>query len=42
VPAADGSAARYPGEQVLSTRAENARLGIPVNDAVWDVIRAMP
>ena len=31
-----------PGEQVLKTRAENARLGIPVDDAVWEAIRAMP
>ena len=41
VPAADGSAARYPGEQVLRTRAENTRLGIPVDDAVWEAIREM-
>ena len=41
VPAANGSAARYPGEQVLKTRAENLRLGIPVDDAVWDAIRKM-
>ena len=38
VPAADGSAARYPGEQVLKTRAENLRLGIPVDEAVWEAI----
>ncbi len=42
VPAAGGGAARYPGEQVLRTRAENTRLGIPVDDAVWEAIRAMP
>ena len=42
VPAPDGSAARYPGEQVLKTRAENLRLGIPVDDAVWETIRRMP
>jgi 3-dehydro-L-gulonate 2-dehydrogenase len=41
VPAADGSAARYPGEQVLETRAENLRLGIPVDDAVWAAITEM-
>ena len=41
VPAPDGSAARYPGEQVLKTRAENLRLGIPVDDAVWTTIREM-
>ena len=42
VPATDGSAARYPGEQVLRVRAENTRLGIPVDVAVWEAIRAMP
>jgi 3-dehydro-L-gulonate 2-dehydrogenase len=42
VPAPDGGAARYPGEQVLKTRAENLRLGIPVDEAVWEKIRAMP
>lgn len=41
VPAADGSAARYPGEQVLKTRAENLRLGIPVDDAIWTAIRQL-
>lgn len=42
VPAPDGSAARYPGEQVLKTRAENQRLGIPVDEKVWDTIRTLP
>jgi 3-dehydro-L-gulonate 2-dehydrogenase len=41
-PAADGSAARYPGEQVLKTRAENQRLGIPVDEKVWETIRMLP
>jgi 3-dehydro-L-gulonate 2-dehydrogenase len=41
VAAPDGSAARYPGEQVLKTRAENLRLGIPVDDAVWNAITRM-
>ena len=41
VPAADGSPARYPGEQVLRTRAENLRLGIPVDAAIWQEIGRM-
>jgi 3-dehydro-L-gulonate 2-dehydrogenase len=41
VAASDGGPARYPGEQVLTTRAENARLGIPVDDAVWNSIKEM-
>lgn len=42
VPAADGGPARYPGEQVVTTRAENLRLGIPVDDAVWQTITGEP
>lgn len=41
VPAPDGSPARYPGEGVLRVRAENQRLGIPVDAAVWDEIGQM-
>jgi 3-dehydro-L-gulonate 2-dehydrogenase len=41
VPAPDGSPARYPGEHVLVTRAENLRLGIPVEAVVWEEIRRM-
>ncbi len=32
---------RYPGEQTLSVRAENTKLGLPVEQAVWDEILAM-
>lgn len=32
---------RYPGEQVLRTRAENLQLGIPVNEEVWQQLLAM-
>lgn len=32
---------RYPGEQVLRTRAENLKLGIPVSEEVWTRIRAI-
>jgi 3-dehydro-L-gulonate 2-dehydrogenase len=41
VAAPDGAPARYPGEQVLRTREENLRDGIPVDDAVWNEIRSM-
>ena len=30
---------RYPGERVVETREENLRLGIPVNENVWEEIR---
>jgi 3-dehydro-L-gulonate 2-dehydrogenase len=33
---------RYPGEGVLRTRAENDRLGIPVDDPIWQQILALP
>jgi 3-dehydro-L-gulonate 2-dehydrogenase len=41
IPAADGHAARYPGESVLRTREENRRLGIPVDPEVWEEIRSI-
>jgi 3-dehydro-L-gulonate 2-dehydrogenase len=40
-PAEGGSEARYPGESILRLREENRRLGIPVDEPVWDQIRAM-
>jgi 3-dehydro-L-gulonate 2-dehydrogenase len=42
VPAPDGSPARYPGESVLKTREDNRRLGVPVDDQVWDQIQRLP
>jgi len=36
-----GKTVRYPGEQTLRTRAENRKLGLPVDDAVWAQIVAM-
>jgi 3-dehydro-L-gulonate 2-dehydrogenase len=39
VPIEEGKRVRYPGEQVLMTRAENAKLGIPVLQRVWDEIK---
>ncbi len=40
-PAEEGSPVRYPGEQTLRTRAENRRLGLLLEPAVWDEILAM-
>jgi 3-dehydro-L-gulonate 2-dehydrogenase len=41
-PAVAGQAkVRYPGEQTLRMREENLRLGLPVEAAVWETIRAM-
>jgi 3-dehydro-L-gulonate 2-dehydrogenase len=31
----------YPGEQSLKTRAENMELGIPVDDAIWNNVKAL-
>jgi 3-dehydro-L-gulonate 2-dehydrogenase len=42
VAAPDGGPGRYPGEGVLRVRAENQRLGIPVDPAVWEEIRRLP
>jgi 3-dehydro-L-gulonate 2-dehydrogenase len=40
-PANPGSRVRYPGEKTLQVRAENRRLGLPVDPAVWAQILAM-
>jgi 3-dehydro-L-gulonate 2-dehydrogenase len=40
-PAKAGGRVRYPGEQTLKTRAENERLGLPVEPEVWEQILAM-
>lgn len=39
--AAHNARVRYPGEQTLRLRAENMKLGLPVEPAVWEVILAM-
>ena len=39
--AESGSRVRYPGEETLRIRAENRRLGLPVDEAVWAEIVAM-
>jgi 3-dehydro-L-gulonate 2-dehydrogenase len=36
-----GKKIRYPGEQTLCKRAENLKLGLPVEPAVWAQILAM-
>lgn len=40
-PVDSGSPVRYPGEQVLRTRRENLRLGVPVDARIWTAIRAL-
>lgn len=39
--AKEGGKVRYPGEQTLRVRAENEKLGLPVEEAVWAEILAM-
>ena len=40
-PAEEGKPVRYPGEKTLRIRAENRRLGLPVDPGVWEQILAM-
>jgi 3-dehydro-L-gulonate 2-dehydrogenase len=40
-PAEKGKEIRYPGEQTLRTRAENMKLGLPIEPAVWTQIMVM-
>ncbi len=40
-PASEGRRVRYPGEETLRIRAENRKLGLPVEPAVWAEIQAM-
>jgi 3-dehydro-L-gulonate 2-dehydrogenase len=40
-PAREGDRLRYPGEKTLRVRAENEKLGLPVEEAVWEQILAM-
>ena len=35
-PVEAGKAARYPGEQTLALREENLRLGVPVDEEIWE------
>lgn len=38
VPAETGHPVYYPGERMLQVRAENGRLGIPVDGGVWATV----
>jgi 3-dehydro-L-gulonate 2-dehydrogenase len=38
VPDGPDASIRYPGEQVLLTRRDNLKNGIPVNQKIWDEI----
>jgi 3-dehydro-L-gulonate 2-dehydrogenase len=40
-PVEPGKPVRYPGEETLRLREENQRLGLPVEDVVWDAILGM-
>ena len=40
-PAKSGSEIYYPGEQSLKTREENKRLGIPVDDKIWQRVKEL-
>lgn len=40
-PADDSVRAQYPGERMLRTRGENLRLGVPVEPAIWESVKAM-
>jgi 3-dehydro-L-gulonate 2-dehydrogenase len=41
IPETPGKTVRYPGENVLKTRATNILEGIPVSRAIWDEIRSL-
>lgn len=40
-PEKEGRPVRYPGEQTMRLRAENSRLGLPVEEATWEAIETM-
>jgi 3-dehydro-L-gulonate 2-dehydrogenase len=40
-PAKPDQPVRYPGEQTLRIRAENRRLGLPVDEALWAQIKPL-
>jgi len=40
-PETPGRPARYPGERVLEARAENLRLGVPVNATAWSFVQTL-
>jgi 3-dehydro-L-gulonate 2-dehydrogenase len=41
VPVTEDVGILYPGERSLSARAENMALGIPVDDGVWNKVKAL-
>jgi 3-dehydro-L-gulonate 2-dehydrogenase len=41
VPATEDGDILYPGERSLSARAENMAMGIPVDDGVWNKVKAL-
>lgn len=40
-PVREGGSVRYPGEGVVKVREENTRLGIPVEEAIWNEVCAL-
>jgi 3-dehydro-L-gulonate 2-dehydrogenase len=40
-PAGDGGEIRYPGEREQQVREENRKLGIPVNEDIWETVKAL-
>lgn len=40
-PVVPGRVPRYPGERVVEVRAENLRLGVPVDEGIWEKVRGM-
>lgn len=41
VPARENGEILYPGEQSLRTRRENLKLGIPVDDGIWEKVKVL-
>ncbi|WP_174819864.1 3-dehydro-L-gulonate 2-dehydrogenase [Paenibacillus koleovorans] len=41
LPIEESGRIRYPGESILTTRETNRRLGIPVDETIWDKIAAL-
>jgi 3-dehydro-L-gulonate 2-dehydrogenase len=41
IPASEGEEVFYPGERSLRTRQENMKMGIPVDDEIWDIVKKL-
>ena len=39
-PAEEGKPFFYPGEKAARTRRENLELGVPVNEEIWNALKA--